>query len=83
MLSLTDQIVGNNPGVGRVVSNDANLCGAGDLVYSHPTEQLSLGLGHELVPGTHDDVRLGPGEQSEGQGCDTLEVDLRDREGLV
>ena len=77
MLCLTHQIVGNNPGVCRVVSNDAYFSWSRDLIYSHPAKQLSLGLGHELVPRTHDDVRLGPSEQTEGEGCNTLQVECQ------
>ena len=84
MLCLTHQIVGNNPGICRLVSNDADFSWTCDLVYSHPTEQLSLGLSHKLVPRTHDNIRLSPSEQSKGQGCNTLKVQEKEsRERLV
>ena len=83
MLCLTDEIVGNNPGVCRVVSNDADFSWTRDLVYSHPAKQLSLGLGHKLVPRTHDDIRLGPSEQTEGEGCNTLQVKSQDTDRFV
>ena len=83
MLCLTDEIVGNNPGVCRVVSNDANFCWPRDLIYSHPAKQLSLGLCNKLVPRTHDYIRLFPSEQSEGKGGNALKVELEDEDRLV
>ena len=79
MLCLTHQIIGNNPGICRLVSNDADFSWTCDLVYSHLAKQLSLGLGHKLVPRTHDDIRLGPSEQTEGEGCNTLKVERQDK----
>ena len=82
MLCLTHQIVGNNPGVCRVVSNDADFSWTRDLVYSHPAKQLSLGLGHKLVARAHYDISLSPSEQSEGESCNTLKVERQDTDRL-
>lgn len=80
MLRLTDQVSGHDQGVRRVVSNDADLSRSGDLIYPHSTEQLPLGLCHELVAGSNDDVSLGSSEQSEGESRDTLDWRLEVRE---
>ena len=73
MLRLTHQVSGHDPGVRRVVSDDADLSRSGDLIYPHSTEQLPLGLCHELVAWTNDNVSLGSSEQSKGESCDTLD----------
>ena len=82
MLCLTHQIVGNNPGVCSVVSNDADFSWTCDLVNSHPAKQLSLGLGHKLVAWAHYDISLSPSEQSEGESGNTLKVERQDTDRL-
>ena len=49
MLGLTDQVGGHYQGVRRVVRDDPDLSRPGNLVYSHSTKQLSLGLCHKFV----------------------------------
>lgn len=64
MLGLTDQVGGHYQGVRRVVRDDPDLSRPGNLVYSHSTKQLSLGLCHKFVARSHNYICLLSSEQS-------------------
>ena len=59
MLSLAEQVGGDDAGVTLAVGDDQDLAGTGHHVDADLAEDLLLGLGHELVAGADDLIHTG------------------------
>ena len=75
VFGLADQVIGNQPGVGRIIGHNQNLCSASFAVDANLPAECSLGGGHENVSGSGDhhyrlepDARHAIGEGGDGGG---------------
>ena len=73
MLTLADQVHGNDHRIRSPVGNDKGFCGTGQNIDTNFAEKLSFGFGYVGITGSYNDIRRLTGEQTESHGADGLD----------